>query len=99
MPALQEGSSVLEVATLQAYAGETSLLAFVVHREAGKEIQDVALPAPSSRGRRMASELRIARRIFWNWRFASSHRPPEMHAIDHLARHHTKAFVLLDRMF
>jgi hypothetical protein len=47
----------------------------------------------------MAAVLRAAQCIFWNWQRASSYRPPEMHAIDHLARHHTKVFVLLDRMF
>jgi hypothetical protein len=99
MPALQEGSSVLEVAALQAPAGETRMLAFIGHQEACKKIQDVALPAPTSLGRRMASVRRATRRILWKWRLASSHRQPEMHAIDHLARHHTKVFVLLDRMF
>jgi len=69
------------------------MLTFIVHQETGKKIQDVDPPAPSSLGQRMASVLRAARRIFWNWRLAARHRPPEMHAIDHLARHHTKVFV------
>jgi hypothetical protein len=69
------------------------MLAFIVHQEARKKVQDVAPPALSSRGQRMASVLRAARRILWNWRLASRHRPPEMHAIDHLAKHHTKVFV------
>lgn len=69
------------------------MLAFIVHQEARKKVQDVAPPALSSRGQRLASVLRAARRILWNWRLASRHRPPEMHAIDHLAKHHTKVFV------
>ena len=69
------------------------MLAFIVQQEVCKKVQDSAPPAPAPRGQRMASMLRAARRVFWNWRLASRHRPPEMHAIDHLARHYTKEFV------
>jgi hypothetical protein len=69
------------------------MLAFIVQQEARKKVQDVAPPAPAPRGQRIASVLRAARRTLWNWRLASRHRPPEMHAIDHLAKHYTKAFV------
>ena len=69
------------------------MLTFIVQQETGKKIQDIAPPAPASLGQRMASVLRAARRIFWNRLLAARHRPPEMHAIDHLARHHTKVFV------
>ena len=31
--------------------------------------------------------------ILQDWRIERGHSPPEMHAIDHLARHHTKVFV------
>jgi len=93
MSVLQEESSGLEVATLQANARGTSMLALIGHQEACKKLQDVALPAPSSLGQRMAAVLRVTRRIFRNWRLASSHQPPEMHAIDYLAKHHTKVFV------
>jgi hypothetical protein len=58
-----------------------------------QDTQDAAPPAPSLRRKRLTSVLRASWHIFRNRRLASSHRPPEMHALDHLAKHHTKVFV------
>ena len=50
-------------------------------------------PAPGSRRKRAASVLRASWCLLRHWRPACSHRPPEMHAMDHLAKDHPKAFV------
>ncbi len=69
------------------------MLAFIVHQELNKKTQDAAPPAPPLLRKHRTSMLRAAWRMFRNWRRVPGHRPPEMHAIDHLARHHTKVFV------
>jgi hypothetical protein len=50
-------------------------------------------PAPGSRRKRAASVLRVSWRILRHWRPTRGQRPPEMHAIDYLAKDHPKAFV------
>ena len=43
------------------------MLAFIVHQEVCKKLQDVVPPTPASPAQRVASALRAARGIFWNW--------------------------------
>jgi len=66
---------------------------YIVQEVAAKAPQDTPPPAPCSRRQRVASVLHTSWCILRHWRPARSHRPPEMHAIDHLARDHPKAFV------
>ncbi len=58
-----------------------------------KAPRDTPLSAPGSRRQRMAFGLRAAWCLLRHWWPTLSHRPPEMHAIDYLAKDHPKAFV------
>ena len=50
--------------------------------------QPVLLPGHT----RVTSAHHASMGILQDWRMERSHSPPEMHAMDHLARYHTKAF-------
>jgi hypothetical protein len=65
----------------------------VVQEVAEKAPQDTLPPLPSARRKRVASVLRGAWWILRHRQPMRSHRLPEMHAIDHLARDHPRAFV------
>jgi len=54
---------------------------------------DIPLQTPGLRRQRVASRLRAAWCLLRHWWPTLSHRPPEMHAIDYLAKDHPKAFV------
>jgi hypothetical protein len=69
------------------------MLRHTVQAAVGKATQDTPPPAPSSRRKRVASVFRASWGILRHLRPMPSHQPPEMHAIDHLAKDHTKAFV------
>ena len=66
---------------------------YMVQEVLEKAPQDTPPPAPCSRRKRVAAVLRASWCILRHWQPGLSHRPPEMHAIDHLARDHPKAFV------
>jgi hypothetical protein len=66
---------------------------YIVQEASEKALQDTHPPAPSSQRKRVESVLRASWCILQHWRPAHSHQPPEMHAIDHLAKEHPKAFV------
>src|SRR4029453_11947289 len=55
--------------------------------------QDVPPPAPCARRKRVASVFCASWCLLRHWWPTLSHRPPEMHAIDYLAREHPRAFV------
>jgi len=65
----------------------------IVHEALEKATWDTPPPAPCSRRKRVAAVLRASWCILRHWRPMLSHGPPEMHAIDYLARDHPKAFV------
>jgi len=65
----------------------------IVQEVSKKAPQDTPPPTPCSRRLRVAAVLRASWGILRHWRPVDSHRPPEMHAIDHLAKDHPKAFV------
>jgi hypothetical protein len=65
----------------------------IVQETAWEATQDAPAPALLPRRKRIACVLRASWGILRRWQPARSHRPPEMHAIDHLAKHHTKVFV------
>jgi hypothetical protein len=58
-----------------------------------KAPQDTPPPAPCSRRKRVTFVFRASWCILWHWRPVLSHGPPEMHAIDYLAKDHPRAFV------
>jgi len=65
----------------------------IVQEVSEKAPQDVPPLAPCSRRKRVAAMLRASWCILRHWRPMLSHGPPEMHAIDYMARDHPKAFV------
>jgi hypothetical protein len=65
----------------------------IVQEDLEKVLQAIPPPTPCSRRKRVESVLRASWCILRHWRPARRHRPPEMHAIDHLAKDHPKAFV------
>ena len=76
-----------------AEAGGNTMPHRVNQEDLEKATQDTPPPAPCSRRKRVASVLRASWYILRHWRPARSDRPPEMHAIDHLARDHPRAFI------
>ena len=68
------------------------MLDHVLQKVLRKASQTVPPPVLLQEHRRAASVRRASLDILQNWRMERSHSPPEMHAMDHLARHHTKAF-------
>ena len=69
------------------------MLRHIIQEALGKAPQNTPPPSPCSRHRRTASVLRISWDILRHWRTTLSQGPPEMHAIDYLARDHPRAFV------
>jgi hypothetical protein len=65
----------------------------IVQKELEKATKDTPPPAPCSQRKRVAAVLRASWCILRHWRAASGQQPPEMHAIDHLAKDHPKAFL------
>jgi hypothetical protein len=65
----------------------------IAQGDLGRATQDPPPPAPCSRRQRVAAVLRASWCMLRPWRPTYSQRPPEMHAIDHLAKDHPKAFV------
>jgi hypothetical protein len=55
--------------------------------------QDSSSPALRSRHMRGGPLVRAAWCLLRHWWPTLNHQPPEMHAIDHLARDHPRAFV------
>jgi hypothetical protein len=66
---------------------------YVTQKVLEKARQDRLLPAPCSRRTRVMFALRALWCIRRSWWPTSSHGPPEMHAIDYLAKDHPRAFV------
>jgi hypothetical protein len=58
----------------------------IIQEVVEKAPQDIPLAAPGIRRKRVASMLRASWCILRHWRPAFNHRPPEMHAVDHLAK-------------
>jgi hypothetical protein len=65
----------------------------IVQAVAEKAPRDIPLQAPGSQRQRLASGLRAAWCLLRYWWPTLSPRPPEMHAIDYLAKDHTRAFL------
>ena len=62
-------------------------------RKVLRKASQTAPPAVLSQGHGHVTSVRqAALDILENRRTERSHSPPEMHAMDHLARHHTRAF-------
>src|SRR5262249_262275 len=92
-PVVRSNSLTGLCARMWAEAGENPMPHRIVQEVLGKATEDTPPPTPFSRRKRVAAVLRTSWCILRHWRPARSHRPPEMHAIDHLARDHPKAFV------
>jgi len=69
------------------------MLRHIIQEALGKVPQNTPPPAPGSRRQRAASALRVSWCILRHWRPTLSQGPPEMHAIDYLAKDHPRAFV------
>ena len=69
------------------------MLRLIVRKVFWKAPKIVSQPVLLPRHRRVTSVRHVSLGILQDWRMERSNSPPEMHALDHLARHHTKAFV------
>jgi hypothetical protein len=69
------------------------MLRYIVQEAVGEAPQDTLLQAPGPRRQRVVSWLRASWCLLRHWWPTLSHRPPEMHAIDYLAKDHTRTFV------
>src|SRR5262249_23993385 len=92
-PVVRSNSFTGLCAPMWAQTGENIMRHRIVQQVLGKAIQNIPPPAPYSRRKRVAAVLCASWCILRHWRLARSHRPPEMHAIDHLAKDHPRAFV------
>jgi hypothetical protein len=65
----------------------------IVQEALEKAPHDTPPPALYSRHKHVAAVLRASWCFLRHWRPTLGQGPPEMHAIDHLAKDHPKAFV------
>ena len=73
--------------------GENAMPHHMVQEVLEKALQDTPPLAPGSRRQRVAAVLRASWCMPRHWWPARRHRPPEMTAMDHLAKDYPKAFV------